>query len=174
MTKEPSPFVEFLHFLGVAAIVVLCVAFVVWQFGSPNTTLARTVRKIKPILTNAFKRNNLHRCHHCDRYQRRYQLHFWQIKEGKKQCVHCLSHFAKSYTREANYVNIVSDPDSWTDTHKDCFKIGFFDYIKLRKAVIKVRDFKAAERIDRRLEEYNRISKDSQWMERLQKVKADE
>lgn len=167
-----DPSIVFLSVMLTIVLIVGMVFFLGYQLNKRDSFLRTGIDKFVLFKNRILKRNWLYQCKRCDRYQRRYQLDFWKIKEGKKECVHCLSFFPSSYRDE--YENRIANPDAWTDTHKDCFKLSIRDYIKLRKAVVKVRDFKMAERVEERLNEYNKISKDSEWMQRLQKVKAHE
>lgn len=170
--NHENPGIAFISVFGTVIGIVAMVVFIIYQLNVETAFTRKLIAKGVSIRNRIVKRNWLYQCKRCDRYQRRYQLDFWKIKEGNKECVHCLSFFSSSYRDE--YENRIANPDAWTDTHKDCFKLSIRDYIKLRKAVVKVRDFKMAERVEERLNEYNKISKDSEWMQRLQKVKAHE
>lgn len=116
-------------------------------------------------------RNHLFKCSKCGRFQRRYQLEFAKIATGFKRfsgsddnhaftCVHCDT-FQSSKSRETER--------SWTSHHADCPKIAIRPYInsffvmkkaeKTRHEIAEIKEF----------EEYNKISVDANWIQKLTK-----
>lgn len=116
-------------------------------------------------------RNHLFKCSECGRFQRRYQLEFAKIATGSKPfsgsddnyafgCVYCDT-YQTSKSRETER--------AWTSHHADCPKIAIRPYLKSFFVMKKAEKTRQEIAELKEFEEYNNISVDENWIQKLTK-----
>lgn len=129
------------------------VEFLVWVIDDHSMT--------KHLLSLHKKKNELYQCSRCRKLYRMYQMKMYEEVHGYPRCPHCESSHS-SYSRQL-------DSEKWMNTHPDCPKINWLQYLKIKETIKKM---KASEKIiaaQQFFEEYNNIKVDFNWIENLQK-----
>lgn len=150
--------------LVIFSIIALLI-FILYQFGERKSFTRRTAKAISTKVKEIRKRNTLYGCESCARYYRLYQLDLLK-KDDIYRCPHC-NYKAERGIHSKTLIGEVRKPDKWMDSHSDCFKVSLKQYFMILNTARKVKKLREEEESLKRFEEYNQLSTDMSWIEKL-------
>ena len=100
---------------------------------------------------------------------RLYQADLLVKKDKAYKCPHCDRVVSSGYYVK-HIDKKIDKPDKWMDAHSDCFRVSLKQYYMIQNTAKKVKQLREEEEAIKRFEEYNKLSTDMSWIEKIQKV----